>query len=238
MVISGISFKMVISGISFKMVISDILSSSEVTVVRGIIFSSMSDISGDIINGFTVVSVICSFGTAVVITTLTLSLFVFFLVMGLEFPLPSFSAVIQGHLGALDFILSYSSRMTLFFWFLLDGNDSHHGLLFLPSLSSFGVCCSSEVTSAEFLAGCFRLESVILFRGTYLNPRSLLFIWGLTGVGNPLISCRNSNVITKRQTAKQLGSTVAKCIIFTSYFPLSSLIEGTKLATGFLWLYF
>ena len=61
-----------------------------------------------------------------------------------------------------------------------------------------------------------------------------LFIWGLTGVGNPLISCRNSNVITRRQTARQLGSsTVAKCIIFTSYFRLSSLIQGTKLATGF-----
>ena len=46
-----------------------------------------------------------------------------------------------------------------------------------------------------------------------------LRIWGLIGVGNPLIS---SNVITRMQTAKQLGSsTVTKCIIFTSFFPFA-----------------
>ena len=40
-----------------------------------------------------------------------------------------FNASIHGHSGNEDFNLSYCSKMTLFFLFLLGGKDCHQGIL-------------------------------------------------------------------------------------------------------------
>lgn len=94
------------------------------------------------------------------LTTLTLSLWTFFLDNGEE----AFKASIQGHSGIEDFSLSYSSKMTLFLSILFWGKDSHHAFLFWPSLSSKA---SSDWPSGEENLLCS--DKVKLLSGTYLK---------------------------------------------------------------------
>ena len=88
-----------------------------------------------------------------------------------------FNASIHGHSGNEDFNLSYCSKMTLFFLFLLGGKDCHQGILTFElssclrspsSVESFWFEFESSFSS--FFGASVCLESVKLLSGTYFRP--------------------------------------------------------------------
>ena len=81
-----------------------------------------------------------------------------------------FKASIQGHFGNEDFNLSYSSRITLFFLFLLGGKDCHHGLLAGGFISFASASISVFWPSFSEAESPVCLDNVKLLSGTYFRP--------------------------------------------------------------------